>query len=87
MLLLGLLPRIEEDPGVLGLFGPLPPERGLGSPLSSLTRGLKEECGLSRILGAFPGVEVELVILGLLTCLNSPRLLVITSSNISASPA
>lgn len=38
------------------------------------------------IFGAFAGVEVELVILGLFVCLNSPRLLVMTSSKISLSP-
>lgn len=88
VLLLGLLPRIEGFTSpVFGLCGPLPPERGLGTPLSSLIRGLQETRGLSRLLGAFAGVEVVLVILGLLTCLNSPLLLVKASSSISESPA
>lgn len=86
LVLLGLFPRMEGFTSpVFGLCGPLPP--GLGTPLSSLIRGLKETRGLSRLLGAFAGVEVVLVILGLLTCLNSPLLRVKASSSISASPA
>lgn len=72
---------------VIGLLVPLTPDRGLCSVANSPTRELKERCGLRRLLGSFLGVGVELLIFGLLVvCLNSPRLLVITSSNISPSP-
>ncbi|KAK7859368.1 hypothetical protein CFP56_006891 [Quercus suber] len=91
----GLFPKLDDFPslfgvcdcGVLGLCGPLPLDRGLSSPFSSPTRGLYEARGHLKLLGSFDGVAVELVILGLLTCLNSPRLLVITSSKISPSSA
>jgi hypothetical protein len=71
----------------IGLLGPLVPDRGLCSVVNSPTRELKERCGLSRHWGSFLGVGVELLIFGLeVVCLNSPRLLVRTSSNISPSP-
>lgn len=84
----GLFPKLDSlTSPPLGLFCPLPPDRGLGSPFSSPTRGLWEGRGLSPIIGAFAGVELVLVTFGLLVCLNSPRLLVITSSKISLSSA
>ena len=72
----GLLPVL----GGLGLF---PTTRGLiWSNLSSPTRGLNTWDKLLLLTG----VELELVTLGLLVCLNSPLLRVITSSRISESP-
>lgn len=83
----GLIPLVGNLISLaIGLLMPLTPDRGLCSVENSPTRELKERRGLIRLLGSFLGVGVELLILGLLVCLNSPRLLVITSSNISPSP-
>lgn len=87
VLLRGLFPRLDGLASALLWPGvPRPPARGLCSPLSSLNRGLKERWGLSILFLSDIGVAVELVILGLLIRLNSPRLRVITSSKISPSP-
>lgn len=82
----GLLLRLVNLSSLAFGLGPLAPERGLLSVVNSPMRELKERFGLWWLLVSFPGVGVELVILGLLVCLNSPRLLVITSSRISLSP-
>ena len=75
---------------VLWLNSPFPPVRGLSPTLSSLGWGLfilSENSGLCIHVNSLDGVAVELVTLGLHTCLISPRLLVITPSKISPSSA